>query len=87
MYALRLCIKGGGAKMGAPIRQDITKTLTALMSQAEDGIRTGAAAALGAILSSLPSEEKTDVVLSHILGNYLFSLCIHKLVLFELKNA
>lgn len=56
--------------MGAAIRQDITKTLTGLMSQAEDGVRTCSASALGAFVSCLPPEERTDVVLTHILGNF-----------------
>ena len=60
--------------MGAAVRQEITKTLTSLMSHAEDAIRTGTAAALGAIVGSLPAEEKTDVILSHMLGTYILLL-------------
>ncbi|XP_067931600.1 stalled ribosome sensor GCN1-like [Watersipora subatra] len=67
LYALRMCVKEGGAKMGTAIRQEITKTLTALLSVSEDAIRTGSAAALGALIGCLPKEEKTDVILSQIL--------------------
>lgn len=71
LYALRLCVAGGGQKMGAPARQEVTKTLTSLMSHSEDNVRTGAAAALGAIIQCLPDEERTDAVLNHLLGELL----------------
>jgi len=64
--------------MGAAIRQEVTKTITGLMGTAEDSVRTTNAAALGALLGCLPSEEKSDVILSHLLGNtYCFSMCHH----------
>lgn len=70
LFALRLCVAGGGKKMGAAIRQEMTKTITSLMSHSEDSIRTAAAACLGALITCLPDEEKTDVVLNHVLGMY-----------------
>ena len=54
--------------MGAAIRQEMTKTITSLMSHSEDSIRTAAAACLGALITCLPDEERTDVVLNHVLG-------------------
>lgn len=59
--------------MGAPVRQDITKTITGLMSHDEDNVRTAAAACLGALITCLSDEEKTDVILTHILGAYLIT--------------
>jgi len=67
LFALRLCVAEGGKKMGAPVRQDITKTITGLMSHDEDNVRTAAAACLGALITCLSDEEKTDVILTHIL--------------------
>ena len=79
LFALRLCVAGGGKKMGAAIRQEMTKTITSLMSHSEDSIRTAAAACLGALITCLPDEEKTDVVLNHVLGMYSH---IHTFTLF-----
>lgn len=70
--------------MGAPIRQEITKTLTSLMSHTEDNIRTATAAALGALVSSLSADEKTDVILTHLLGESKSEPCNIKLNLMPL---
>lgn len=57
---------GGGAKMSAAVRQEVTKSLINLMSSEEDSIRTLSAVCLGVMLAFMPDEEKTDIIINHL---------------------
>lgn len=67
LHALRLCIVGGGGKMGENVRKEITTTLISLLSSEEDTVRTTASVCLGALIRCLPEEERTDLLINHLL--------------------
>lgn len=66
--------------MGVAVRQEVTKTLLKLMSSQEDSVRTTAAACLGALTASLPDEERTDVIISHLLSKFIMLTMPHIIV-------
>ena len=73
LQALRFCITGAGAKMAEPLKKQVMTALLGLMGSQEETTRSVASACLGALCKSLPDADRTDVMITHLLGMLLLN--------------